>query len=233
MKTRFVLFTMSILVAITSGCIDNGPGMTTMSAAESTAIPTAIPTALQDTVVPTIVQTIVPTTSIPIVTPTATVNIVYEDIPSTTPTVTIQIYNIGQSINNGNTRMTLNSIRYTKVIGDENDESNIIRAEFGNQFLIMNITIENTGQDNSLSYVGNQFTILDSDEDIETIYEEDIATSSNLPKYFNGENIPPGIKKQGEIAFQVPENVKGLKLRFEYMSESSEEVFSEFFTLDT
>ena len=104
-------------------------------------------------------------------------------------------------------------------------------ADPGKQYLIIDITIENIGKDKNLSYSGDQFIILDSDEVIEISYGEDVS-SLELEKHFNGDNISPGEKRQGELSFQVPEGAKGLLLKFEYSPESSGGSRSEFFMLD-
>ncbi len=172
---------------------------------------------------------------VPIPTQTEDVRIDTSDTPtetSTTPIDTsedIQIYNIGQNVSDNNTKMTLNNIIYTKII---DEGKNISNADTGKKFLIMNITIENIGKDKNISYPGSQFIILDTDEDIETIYEEDSGASLNLRKYFNGEDILPGTERKGELVFQVPENAKGLNLRFEFSPDSSDELKLEFFNLD-
>lgn len=137
------------------------------------------------------------------------------------PTPTVQVYNIGQSVSDDNTKMILNGVRYTEVINEA-------RAESGNQFLIINITIENIGNKN-LSYNGSQFTMLSFDE--QYIYEEDIL-SSELMTHFNGDNILPGNKTQGELVFQIPEETKDLKLKFEYYPELPGRLKLEFFKLD-
>lgn len=213
MRMIFALFAISILIVVMSGCIENNT--------KRIIVPTG-PVVTDTPITTTLEETPVPTG------PTVTdVPMVPTDIPEKVSTT--QIYNIGQSVSSGDTKMTLNNIRYTNTI---DEKKSVSKAGIGNKFLIIDLSIENMARDENLSYPGSQFIILDSDETIETIYEEDINASSNLIKYFNGKDISPGVKRQGELAFQVPENAKGLKLRFEYISESSEDVFLEFFTLD-
>lgn len=152
------------------------------------------------------------------------------DTEETTPVV--KIYSVGDSINDGNTKMTLNSIRYTNTISEKSAGYNVTSAESGNKFLILDITIENIGQDINISYDGSKFFILDTDETSERNYEEDVLSSEGWTKHFDGNDISPGNKRQGELAFQVPKDAGGLQLRFEYYSESSEDTTLEFFTLN-
>jgi len=81
----------------------------------------------------------------------------------------------------------------------------------------------------NLSYISNQFTIIQFNG--QYIYEED-ASSSELEKHFDGDNIIPGNSVQGEISFQIHKDAKDLKVRFEYSYESSGVLKLEFFKLD-
>lgn len=137
----------------------------------------------------------------------------------------IPVHNIGQSVSDNSTKMTLNSVRRAQMIGSTKTES-------GKQFLILNITIENISPDKNFSYPGSQFIVLGLEGGIEVIYEMNELPLLKLEKPFNGENIAPGNKRQGEIVFEVPENAKGLKLRFEYSPDSSGEFRLESFVLD-
>lgn len=191
MKIGHTLLALLILTVIISGCVDNGTEQT-MPASE-----------------PIIIET----------TPVETIEPTYTAEPGPAPA--IQVRNIGQSVTDDNTKMTLNDVMYTYVINEA-------RAESGNQFLIINITTENIGNKN-LSYSGDQFIVLSYDG--QYVYEEDIS-SSVLVQHFNGENILPGYKRQGELVFQIPVDVKDIKLRFEYSSDSPGELKLEFFKLD-
>ncbi len=216
MKTKFVLLVLSILMILVSGCVNKESGPV------STPVPTESPiTEVKDTYVP-IITTIPTITSTPTITPIPTVTTT--ESPTIISTPVVQVYSIGKSVNNSNTKMTLNSIRYTQSINYKN-------ADIGKQFLIIDVTIENIGTDKNLSYSGDQFIILDSNEDIESIYGED-TSSLELAKHFNGGNISPGDKRQGELSFDVPTGAKGLQLKFEYSPDPSGTSQSEFFTLD-
>ncbi len=150
-------------------------------------------------------------------------------ITAITPAPTVQIHSIGQSVSDGNSRMTLNNVRYTQEINEKKNESGAFKAESGKQFLIINITIENISPDKNMSYSGYQFIILDSND---YIYEEDAKASKQLAKRFNGTEMAPGDKREGELSFQIPANAIGSKLRFEYSPESSGGLRLEIFRLD-
>jgi len=135
-----------------------------------------------------------------------------EEVPGQITGVTQ--YSIGQSANNGQTKITLNDMRFSKTIKNN-------KASPGNQFLIINLTIENIGN-GDLSYSAHQFIILETYADIETIYQVDEPASSILSNLFNGENIKRGDKRQGEFVYRVPNDARGLVLKFEYSDLTSE-----------
>ena len=146
--------------------------------------------------------------------------------PQSTP---IQTHIIGQDVSDGNSRMTLNNVRYTQVIDEKKNESYVARSETNKQFLIINVTIENISPNKNMSYNGYQFIMLDSKG---IIYEEDASASKQLAKKFNGNDMVPGDKREGELSFQIPVDAKGLRLRFEYSQESTSGLRLEFFKLD-
>ena len=220
MKKKFVLFAISVLIIAISGCVDKGAEQVSAPNPTEPSVGTTTPTI---SVTGSGTEVITPTITVTgTVTPTVTTT---EPTTIATPEPEVQVYSVRKSVNDSDTRMTLNSIRYAQIIDDKK------MADPGKQYLIIDITIENIGKDKNLSYSGDQFVILDSDEAIEISYGEDVS-SLELEKHFNGDNISPGEKRQGELSFQVPEGTKGLLLKFEYSPESSGGSQSEFFMLD-
>lgn len=151
------------------------------------------------------------------------------ETPHPAQSTPIQTHIIGQAVSDGNSRMMLNNVRYTQVIDEKKNESGVVKSESGKQFLIINITIENISPNKNMSYNGYQFIMLDSRG---VIYEEDSTASEQLEKQFNGNDMVPGDKREGELSFQIPVEAKGLRLRFEYSQESSSGLRLEFFQLD-
>lgn len=147
--------------------------------------------------------------------------------PTETPveTTVIPTHNISESANDSNTKITLNNVRYPTVIND-------INAEPGNQYVIINITVENIGKDTNITYIWPQFILTSSGAREGMPNDIDESASARLENIFNGEDIGPGDKRQGELAFQIPEDAKDLKLRFEYSPDSSKGGELEIFKLD-
>lgn len=142
------------------------------------------------------------------------------DTDSQTPSTEQMVwptYDIGDSTNDGNTSITVNGVRYARVIDEKNDGSGGARAELFGNFLILNITIENMSPYKDFSYPGYQLYILADGQ----IYGEDEPASKLLANQFNGTRIAPAERRTGELAFQVPDKSNDLKLRFEYTYESA------------
>lgn len=134
----------------------------------------------------------------------------------TTPveTTVIPTFDVGESISDDNTKMILNSVRYATNIIDASVES-------GNQYVILNITVENIGRDTNITYIWPLFTLVSSGAREGMPNDVDEFASARLEKPFDGEDIRPGDKRQGELVFQIAKEATDLKLRFEYSPDSS------------
>lgn len=106
---------------------------------------------------------------------------------------------IGETISLGKYKFTVNSVR--DAVGDS-----ISQPKQGKKYLIINATIENQGQQPSPISSIVLFTLTDS---ANQKYKRVITTETkgNLDN-----NLDPGKKLQGEIAFEVPQDVKNLLL---------------------
>lgn len=233
---KFALLAISILIIAVSGCVNDG----------SKSVPTQTPSVPTETENATIVPTV---TSVPLPEDTGVTisesengtlvdkdvnaTIVTGDINETVPEdgngtssniegvdPTIKTYGVGETIDDGTTKVTLNSIRYTDTIGDKSPGYNIAKPNPGYKFAIVNITIENIGKGMNISYDESKFVILPNDATSERSYEYDTVSSEGWTKRINGNDIIPGDIRQGELVFQIPENAGGLELKFEYYSES-------------
>lgn len=149
----------------------------------------------------------------PTSTPAPTETRVKEPIETPVQTAIVSTQTIGNSANDGATKITLNGVSYAKEI-------NNTKVEKGNQFVIINVTVENIGKDKDISYAWPQFTLISSGAREGMPNDIDESASVQLTKPFNGEDMRPGDKRQGELAFQIPEDAKDLRLRFEYSSIS-------------
>ena len=106
---------------------------------------------------------------------------------------------IGETVALGKYKFTVNSVR--NAVGDS-----ISKPKQGQKYLIINATIENLGQQQSPISSIVLFSLTDS---ANRKYKRVITTETkgNLDN-----NLDPGKKLQGEIAFEVPQNAKNLLL---------------------
>ncbi len=131
-------------------------------------------------------------------------NISTSTTPAPTPKIFVSgpsdptLFNIGESTSDGLTRFTLNSVRYTSYNNS--------------RYLITDITVENISPNRSRSYgIIWHFKVFDSEG---YTYNPGFSDETIISKPFSGADMFPGDKRRGEIAFKVPDSVKGLKFRF-------------------
>lgn len=111
-------------------------------------------------------------------------------------------YKEGETVKIGESQVTLNSAKTSKGSGFEKPES-------GKKYVICNMTIENKGQE--AKHHSTLASMKIEDEDSYT-YTPTIYTKANGS--LDGE-LAPGRKMRGEVAFQVPEKAKKMKLIYD------------------
>ena len=122
-----------------------------------------------------------------------------------------KIYRIGETATDGLTKITVNGERYANSINEIPDR--IAEAGNGSQFLILNITLENTSPDRTRTYAIMQYKILSPDG---STYGCDYNANVALSKAIDVADVTPGNMRRGEIAFKVPNNSTGLQFEFIY-----------------
>lgn len=131
--------------------------------------------------------------------------------PTTTPTSTAKpvIYYVGETASDGVVNITLNGLRYTSVI----NEKNLVKAQPGNMFIILDITLEIIKNGEKRFYPqGGPFRIRDSNGYVYTTnQQEHEALRQGLT---SAQNLTYGDKVRGELAFEIPENNNGLTFQF-------------------
>lgn len=124
----------------------------------------------------------------------------------------IKIYDIGDTCSDNLTKITVNGKRYANSINEKNDESHMVQAESGFEYLILDITLENISPNRSRSYAAYWHYKILSPEGY--TYEMDRNASSALSKKLDGSDVMPGTKRRGEVPFKVPIDAEGLQLQF-------------------
>jgi len=99
-------------------------------------------------------------------------------------------------------------VRYASVLKEDEDEYWALEAKEGNQFIILDLILENLGdEDEYLGLHGGE--IIDSEG-----YSYANGFTSRLDKPFNSGEVLPGMKRRGEVAYEVPKNAKDLKFTY-------------------
>lgn len=126
----------------------------------------------------------------------------------------VQTFDIGETATDNELKITLNNVRYTTLIDEQNNEFMIAEASPGKQYLIVDITVENILSDKTQTISTLMNTeIIDIDG---YTYDLDMMGLMYLDKSFKDGNILPGMKKRGELVYEVPSTVKDLKFAYKF-----------------
>lgn len=126
----------------------------------------------------------------------------------------IQIFKIGETATDNQLKVTVNSVEYEKMLYFKSAYSSIpMEISEGNEFLIIDLTIENILSDKIQTPVLNlQTSVTDQDS---YSYQLDTASVA-LDKVYDNKDILPGMKKRGKVAYSVPEDSTDLKFIFKF-----------------
>jgi hypothetical protein len=133
---------------------------------------------------------------------------------STEPQQKIEVFKIGDSVKAENLIFTVNSTR-------TDQGSEFIKPDDGNIYYIVDVTIENVGDESEAVSSLMMFKLFDSEG-----YNYSITIGPETKGSVDGE-ISAGRKLRGELAFEVPEDAKGLELVIEPSLLSSGQIIVE------
>ncbi len=113
-------------------------------------------------------------------------------------------HSLGERFIHGNFAYTFNSVETASEIGG-NDYFDGAKAE--GIFLIVDVTIENIGQETE-TFLGDAIVVID---ELGRVFETDDEAwvYSGEDNNFMFEQMQPGLPKTGKIIFDVPKNIKG------------------------
>lgn len=120
--------------------------------------------------------------------------------PETTPKT--EVFEIGDSVKAGNLVFTVNSVRTDKG-------SEFIKPDEGNIYYIIDVTVENTGDESEIVSSMIMFRLFDSEG-----YNYSITFGPETKGQLDGE-VSPGRKIRGELVFEIPEDSTGLELEID------------------
>jgi GTP-dependent phosphoenolpyruvate carboxykinase len=114
----------------------------------------------------------------------------------------VETFKIGDSVKAGNLIFTVNSTRT-----DEGNE--FIKPGEGKTYYIVDVTVENTGNESEAVSSLMMFKLFDADG-----YNYSVTFGPETKGSVDGE-ISPGRKIRGELVFEIPEEATGLELQID------------------
>jgi hypothetical protein len=135
-----------------------------------------------------------------------------EDSPDTLPPLSerplLTTFHAGESANDGNTRITLNSIKYNKSFSLEpyNQHGEFSSYRPGYQLMVLNVTIRDLGE-------GKQPT--------ESLFNGIVIKDSRGQRYIPGLSVisdetEGSPDRKGYLFYEVPENTAGINLEYHF-----------------
>ncbi|ALA12438.1 DUF4352 domain-containing protein [Paenibacillus larvae] len=119
-----------------------------------------------------------------------------------------QTAKIGESTTVGKFEVTVNGIKENKTIG----ENEFLQKKTENQFLIVDVSVKNLDKD-SRTIDTSMFKIIDDKgSEYSPLSDGDLYVNSSENKMFLSK-INPNIAKKGNVVFEMPEGIAGLKLQ--------------------
>ncbi len=125
-----------------------------------------------------------------------------------------EIFEIRETASDNQLKITVNGVKFEKVLNFESSFSTIpFEARENNEFVVVDLTIENVLDDKTQTPVLTlQAYVMDQDG---YSYRYDGASIA-VDKIYDNQDILPGMKKRGKVAFSVPEDATDLKFFFKF-----------------
>lgn len=114
-------------------------------------------------------------------------------------------YKVGDKVQLGEVILTINSVTPSQG-------AQFTKPQEGNQFLNINITLENTGKNQEFIATSGQMFILDPSNNQYQVAITDKSLEN--PSGGMDGNLLPSSKKTGNVGFEVPKGATGLKLKY-------------------
>ncbi len=125
-----------------------------------------------------------------------------EDGSTVTAATEVKTFKIGDSVKAGNLIFTVNSTR-TDAGGE------FIKPDEGKIYYIIDVTVENTGDEPESVSSLMMFKLIDSDG-----YNYSVTFGPETKGQLDGE-VSTGKKMRGELVYEIPENSSGLELQID------------------
>ena len=137
-----------------------------------------------------------------------------EEDETPTESQKVQIFNIGDTATDDELKITVNNVRFTTKIDEVDNEYLVAEASSGKQYVIVDITVENI--------LSNKTQSISTSLETEVIDSEGYTYDSNfngemaLDKAFKDGDILPGMKKRGELVYEVPMSAEDLTFAYKF-----------------
>lgn len=134
----------------------------------------------------------------------------------------VQTFKVGESATDGRLKIAVNGFSFKNKIaytqstsfgGEEYKSSFDFDPKENYQFLILDLTIENLQTDKTSTI--SSFLFFDVSDADGYSYDYSLGTAY-LDRKFEDGDLLPGMKKRGNVAFEVPKNPVGLKFAFKF-----------------
>lgn len=113
-----------------------------------------------------------------------------------------ETFKIGDTVKSGDVYFTVNSVR-------ENKGSEFIKPKEGSIYYLVDVTVENKSSESVTVSSILMFKLVDAEG-----YSHDITIGPETNGQLDGE-VSAGRKLRGELAFEIPKDVKGLELEID------------------
>lgn len=117
---------------------------------------------------------------------------------------------VGDPVTDANLTFTVTGVDTTQAIGDS-----MVSSEAQGEYLIVNLTVENTGDESATFNAGPSQVALDSEGNKYETSQDAMMSSSSEDMNSFLQPINPGNSVEGRLVFDVPENTEIVKVRLQ------------------
>lgn len=126
----------------------------------------------------------------------------------------VPIFKVGETATDNQLKVSVNAVRFSNLINEQNNEFLVAKAPAGQEYAIVDLTVENILPDKTQTVSTLIQTKINDQDGYDYIL--DVTGLMALSKSFKDGDILPNMKKRGETSYLVPANAAHLKFIFEF-----------------
>jgi hypothetical protein len=134
--------------------------------------------------------------------------------PEKQPEPKIVTFKVGDTATDNQLKITVNNVKFVSKIDEQNNQFLVAEAPSGQQYAIVDITIENMLSDKTQTVSTFAETTINDQDGYN--YDVDFQGLTALSKSFKDGEILPTMKKRGELAYLVPSDATDLKFSYKF-----------------